>query len=320
MAAALPIRFGDVNSAGSDVTQLFLKVYGGEVLTAFETEVVTMDKHLVRNIASGKSAQFPATWKVGAEYHTVGSEITGEISNTNEVVITVDDMLVAPIFLANIDEAMSHYEVRSIYSTEAGRALAYTFDKNVLQCMVLAARESALISAVTGPPAVAASNGGTQLTSATTLYKTSATDLAAGLYLAAETFDGNDIPAERNVFLKPAQYYLLVQNVNLINRDWGGMGSYADGKIVKIADMPIIKTNHLPTTNIATGVAKYQGDFTKTAAVCTTPYAAATVKLIDLAIESDYLVNRQGTLVVAKYAVGHDHLRPDCAVELKTTS
>lgn len=309
---ATAVRFGDVNSAGSDPKQLFLKVFGGEVLTAFETKVVTMDKHFVRSISSGKSAQFPMTWKVSASYHTVGNQIIGQTSNTNERVITIDDLLISDVFLANIDEAMTHYEVRSIYSTEAGRALANKFDQNVLQCMVLAARAA---SPITG------GNGGTQLTSATTLYKTSATDLAAGLYLAAETFDGNDIPEEgRSVFVKPAQYYLLAQSVNLINRDWGGMGSYADGKIVAIAGMPIVKTNHLPTTNIATGPTKYQGDFTKTAAVVSTPYAAGTVKLLDLAIESDYDVARQGTLIVAKYLVGHDYLRPDCAVELKTTS
>ena len=307
------IRFGDVNSAGSDPKQLFLKVFGGEVLTAFETKVVTMDKHFVRSISSGKSAQFPMTWKVAASYHTVGDQIIGQTSNTNEKVITVDDLLIAPVFLANIDEAMTHYEVRSVYSTEAGRALAQEFDKNVLRVMVLAARAAADITGA---------NGGTELTSATTLYKTSASDLASGLYLAAETMDGNDIPEEgRSAFVKPAQYYLLAQAVNLINKDWGGMGSYADGKIVKIADIGLVKTNNLPTTNVTgTFGNKYDGDFTKTAAVVTTPYAAGTVKLMDLAVESEYQVNRQGTLIVAKYAVGHGKLRNDCAVELKTTS
>jgi hypothetical protein len=312
MANATALRFGDVNAGGSDPTQLFLKVFGGEVLTAFETAVVTMARHFVRTIASGKSAQFPATGKITAAYHTVGAEINGQAGNTNEKVITIDDLLIADVFLANIDEAMTHYDVRGIYSTEAGRALAYKFDQNVLQCMVLAARAAALITG---------GNDGTEFTSATTLYKTSASDLAAGIYAAAQQFDEDDVPSEsRACFVKPAQYYLLAQAVNLINKDWGGMGSYADGKIVKIADVEIVKTNNLPTTNIATGPAAYQGDFTKTAAVITTPMAAATVKLMDLAVESEYDIRRQGTLIVAKYAVGHGYLRPDCAVELKTTS
>lgn len=37
--------------------ELFLKVFSGEVITAFEENTVTLDKHTVRTIASGKSAQ-----------------------------------------------------------------------------------------------------------------------------------------------------------------------------------------------------------------------------------------------------------------------
>jgi hypothetical protein len=46
--------------------------------------------------------------------------------------------------------------------------------------------------------------------------------------------------------------------------------------------------------------------------------SVGTVKLLDLAVESDYLIQQQGTLVVAKYAMGHGILRPECAVEIKT--
>ena len=42
--------------------------------------------------------------------------------------------------------------------------------------------------------------------------------------------------------------------------------------------------------------------------------AVATVKLMDLAVESEYQIDRQGTLVVSKYAMGHDVLRPAMAV------
>lgn len=60
MANATVLSPGQINGAG--VTDaLFLKLYGGELLTAFETALVTGDKHTVRNIKNGKSAQFPAT-------------------------------------------------------------------------------------------------------------------------------------------------------------------------------------------------------------------------------------------------------------------
>ena len=311
MSNATPLRIGENNFAG-DAQALFLKVYGGEVMTAFEEAVVTMDKHMVRNIASGKSAQFPHTWKVSASYHIPGAEIVGQTSPLSEKVVTIDDLLIAPIFMANVDEAMAHYEVRSEYSRQAGFSLANQWDKNILQCMVLAARASALVSG---------GFGGTQLTSATTLYRTSAADLAAGIYAAAQTLDEKDVTyGDRYAFIRPAQWYLLSQSPNLINKDWDGSGSYSQGKIGPIAGVKPIKTNHLPITNIATGPSKYQGDFSKTAAVVATKYAAATVKLMELQTESAYDIRRQGTLIVAKYLVGHDFLRPDCSVELKTTT
>jgi hypothetical protein len=52
--------------------------------------------------------------------------------------------------------------------------------------------------------------------------------------------------------------------------------------------------------------------------VVATKDAVGTVKLMDLAMESEYDIRRQGTLMVAKYALGHGVLRPSCAIELKT--
>jgi len=312
MANATVNRFGAKNG-DTDKTELFLKVFGGEVMAAFDEANVTSDKHVIRSIASGKSAQFPATWKVTASYHTPGAEIVGQTSNVSERVITIDDLLMADVFLANIDEAMSHFDVRSEYSKQCGLVLANKMDTNVLQVGVLAARASATVSG---------GNGGYTSTSATTLYKTSASDLAAGIYLAMQNFDEKDIPEgdEKFCFVKPAQYYLLAQSTALINRDWMGQGSYGDGKIIRIGGSPIVKTNHLPTTNVASGPSAYQGDFTKTAALLMTRRAVGTVKLLDLAMEMAYDIRRQGTLMVAKYAVGHGILMPECAAELKTTS
>jgi hypothetical protein len=48
--------------------------------------------------------------------------------------------------------------------------------------------------------------------------------------------------------------------------------------------------------------------------------AIGTVKLMDLAVEQttgDFNIMYQGTLMAAKYAMGHGVLRPDCAVEIK---
>lgn len=307
MAAATPFRIGQVNGAGA-TDALFLKVYGGEVLTAFETLNVMERLQMIRNISSGKSAQFPATWKVNASYHTPGAEIVGQTSNVNERVITIDDLLIADVFIPVIDEAKNHYEYRSEYSTQCGRSLARKFDTNSQQVGVLAARASAT---VTG------GNGGTQLTNAG--YATTGSTIAAGIFASAQALDEKDVPEDSRVaILRPAQYYLAAQTTDVINRDWGGAGVYADGTVLRVAGVEIVKSNHLPSTNVASGPTAYQGDFSNTQALVMQKGAIGTVKLLDLGVEMEYDMRRQGTLIVAKYALGHGILRPECAVEMKS--
>ena len=134
MSAATPLRIGQTNGAGA-TDALFLKVYGGEVLTAFD-EVNVMERlQMIRNIQSGKSAQFPATWKVDASYHTPGAEIVGQTSNVAERVITIDDLLISDVFIPLIDEAKNHYEYRAEYSKQSGRALAYLRPEQPAGCL-----------------------------------------------------------------------------------------------------------------------------------------------------------------------------------------
>jgi len=60
MTDSNPARFLYGQSATDD-RNLSLKVFGGEVLTAFDSSVLTLDKHTIRNLRGAKSAQFPKT-------------------------------------------------------------------------------------------------------------------------------------------------------------------------------------------------------------------------------------------------------------------
>lgn len=316
MANANVSEIGKVNNAGT-ADALFLKVFAGEVLTSFEQATVTADKHMVRTIANGKSAQFPVMGRSSAAYHTPGNEITGTDINHNEKVITINDLLISSHFIANIDEAKNHYDVRSVYSQEMGRALAFQMDKHVLQTMVQAAAASANV----GDSGYAA---GTIITSANS--GTQAAALITALYDAAEAMDDAYVPSEgRYAFLKPEQYYLLANASNAINVDFSGQGSIATGEVPQLAGLNLIKTPHMPTANItgtgvdAGGAGGAQAvDASNTTAIVAHTSAVGTVKLMDLAVESDYDIRRQGTLMVAKYAMGHGVLRPEAAVQIQT--
>jgi hypothetical protein len=303
------VQAGAANSAGDD-TALFLKVFGGEVLTAFTNLTIFDSKQRVRKIASGKSASFPATGRLSARYHTPGTTNSGQNMNHNEVVITIDDLLLADAFIANIDEAMAHWDVRAPIAEAMGDALAQAYDKNVARVGVLAARAAANVSGL---------SGGTQ-TEAGATVATDASVLATAIWGAAQAMDEKFIRGgNRFGALRPAQYYLAAKSTTLINKDWAGAGSYASGTIESLAGITFVKTNNLPSANDTSNTdipSAYRADYSDTTMLIWVPEAMGTVKLLDLAMESEYQIRQQGTYMVAKYAVGHGPLRPECAVEI----
>lgn len=303
--AMTPSRIGQTLGAGA-TDALFLKVFSGEVLITFDTLSKAKDRFLTRTIQNGKSAQFPVFGDNTASLHTPGSEIQGNAFLHNEKVITIDGLLISPVSIASIDEAMNHYDVRQGYSHKSGYALAKQYDKNVLQVGINAARAT---TNLTG------GFGGTQLVNAN--FRTSGSDLVTGVFAAAEALDDHDVPeTDRMFFCRPGLYCLLVQAKDTINRWYGGEGSFAKGEVPMVGGLEIIKTNNIPKTNIAGSYnTNYNVNATNTAFLAAHKSAVGSVKLLDLAVESQWLIQFQATLVVAKFAMGHGILRPEAAVE-----
>lgn len=334
-----PSRLGQVNATG-DVNSLFLKVFSGEILTTFEETNVMKDLHMVRTIQNGKSAQFPVTGIASAKYHTAGENIAdGANSYLSSIkhaerVISIDDVLISSTFIANIDELKNHYDVRSIYAKELGKALAKRFDIATMKTLAAAARGSSEIGG----------DSGTILGSSSSLFagvNATAAELIDALYGIAESLDGKDVSDEgRFAVLSPADYYTLITADNSAvslasNRDAGGVGNIATGTISQVAGINLVKSNHLASISVAEasqdqdddGVNNapfgagngtgYNADLSATRILAGTKEAIGTVKLLDLATESEYQIERQGTLFVAKYAMGHGVLRPECAVEVR---
>jgi hypothetical protein len=359
-----PSRLGQVNLAG-DADALFLKVFSGEIITTFEKYNVMMPLHRVRTIASGKSATFPVTGVASARYHVPGESVLAEATGTslfaasasagspttsfdsgnspaskylsrfkhNEKVVFIDDVLVSSVFVADIDEMKNHYDVRSIYSTEIGRALAYTADKNLIRTVIAGARKTTDRFGGSDAAFLGAQQG---------LGSTGATAID-GLFKVAQKMDEANVPSEdRYAVVPPSVYYALVnEGSDAINRDYGneGNGSTASGMIMRVAGIQILKSNHLPTANESstqdvlhgadgvkndvsgTSGAGYSGlNYTTNKGIAFQREALATVKLLDLAVESEYQMDRLGTLMLAKYAMGHNVLREECCFELTSAA
>ena len=364
-----PSRLGLDSGGAAGNEDLFLKVFSGEVLTTFEANNAMLPLTRQRTIANGKTAQFPVTGVAAATYHTPGESLFQDETadadpvylskmNHSERTIAIDGVLTSSAFLADIDEAKNHYEVRSIYSTEIGRQLAYTADKNIIRTVLGGARTS------TDRFGTAAANTDAQIASpylGGSLFLDGSTGDAGGthqiggigdndaavegsewvlgIFKMAELMDSKNVPQEgRFVMMPPAEYYkLITENTDAINRDFNpeGNGSIASGEVVSVAGCTILKSNHIPSTDESsdTGIHTHTSinnnlfgansgygaaDFSGTIGIGFQMEAVGTVKLLDLAMESEYMMERLGTLMMARYAMGHGVLREEACYEFSS--
>jgi hypothetical protein len=303
-------RVGQVN-AGGDASALFLKVFTGEVISAFEKKSITLDKHFVRTITSGKSGQFPIVGRSDTTaYLSPGTEINTTALNHNEKNINIDGLLYDGKQIAEIDELMNHYDVRAKYSQKMGENLAQTFDQNVMCEIILGARANALVTGL---------GNGTVVTDANLASATAeATRIAAwitAMKTAAANWDTNFVPAEgRYLAVPPATFYFFQNAVtstgfNLINRDFGGEGSVANGSIIQAFGFNIINAATVPTTDLSAKT--FHGvNAVKTQGIAWQEDCVGTLKLKDIAIEQAWDTRLQATLLVGKCAMGHGYLYP----------
>lgn len=299
---------------GCTTDALFMKTFTDEVMTAFAERNVMKDLHRVRTIAHGRSAGFAVLGKATARYHTPGTAILGRNRiAAHERVINIDDLLIADVTIYDLDDARAHFDVRQEYAKQLGWALAREFDKKTMRVGVLAARSAGIIADEPGGSII---KGGTAV-------ETDGEVLAEALFCCARLWDEKDIlDWDRTVILRPAQYYLLAQTTKTLNRDWGGAGVYADGTVLKVAGVQIVKSNNLPSGVVHAVQGEknaYDGDFSNTVALALQKEAIGTVKLKDLSVEksgADFHIMYQSTMMVGKYAMGHGILRPGCAIEI----
>jgi len=312
MTDSTPSRPGQ-KQGGSDNYELYLDLFGGEVLTAFETKVIMRDKHMVKTLEKGKQFRFPAIWQTTAAYHTPGTEILGNQIPSTEIVVSPDDKLIASVFIADIDEILSHFEFRSPYAAELGHALAKHYDRNVIRRVIQSARGGALFTGDTGGSTLINAN-----------YDSDATVLFDGISDAKLTMEQKDVPVDAQpvyALFKPLQFSMLARSDKNLNRDFnGGSADIRRQSLTTIDDVVILKSNNTPygvddsaNANIPS---KYRASFLNTIGVVWTPMAAATAEVQGLSSQVVDQPQKQGSLMISRLMVGTDPLRSKCAVEL----
>ena len=250
MAASLT-RPGQSNATG-DARALYLQLFSGEMFKGFQHNAIARDLVMRRTLTNGRSLQFIYTGHTKAEFHTPGNSILGDSNGAPPVAektITVDDLLISSAFLYDLDETLSHYDMRSEISRKIGYALAQKYDRLIFRAITRGARAASPItkSGYVEP-------GGTQIrvgssgTAASDAYDSG--KLVTAFYDAAAALDEKGVSQDGRVgILNPRQYYALIQAVGsngLVNRDSQGSALQGAEGIVEIAGIKIYKSMNIP--------------------------------------------------------------------------
>jgi hypothetical protein len=327
------MAFGDSNApvipgqnlGTGDDRALFLKQFGGEVLTAFTAATIMAGKTRERTVSGQKEAQFPRTGTSKAEYLSRGQEMLGNAYLTGEVTVGLDAPLVAHHDIWDFDTLMSHFDFRSPIVNDMGQALARVFDQNVMRALVLAARTAAQNAAF--------GDGGTRISGAD-LLSTGAVDGFAWvqrLRQARLALIKKNLPANMPLYgvvspdvidaIKWAKDPVSGQYIILDRSFDGGNAESVSGvaETVKISNITLMSSNLLPSTDESANVdvfAKYRADYSKTAGIIWAQDAVATLALQGLKVETARDTRRLCDVMVASRFNGHGTLRSEFAVEL----
>lgn len=330
-------QLGQLSGGADDSQEGFLRLWAGETLATFQENNKFLPLIQQRTISNGKSATFPVIGTAASRWHTPGESLITDTDGETpanaynsqialqEKEIFIDDMLTSSVLVDDLETMKVHWDVRSEYTSAIGRALAKSVDEHILATIYAGASASETISGVTGAPV--------SITDADAL--TNNESLIESIQEIAQKFDENDVPNDgsRYVCLTPAAYYSLMEmDSKLISRDYvGNTDALSSGQIMRIAGIQIVMTNNMGSGDLSaatdsgarndvfggSGVG-YNGDWSNVAAIGFHRSGVGGVKMADLSVQSEYLLERLAHLMVAKLACGFNYLRPEACAVIKT--
>ncbi|WP_266031221.1 major capsid protein [Brucella intermedia] len=266
----------------------------------------------VRNITAGKSEVFPIIGrKRDAGEHVPGEIILGGKVDHNEREISLDAVTFDSAFIAEIDELMAHYPLSQPYARQLGQSLASLSNSRIARAMINGSRQATGLGGLNGHPAPGFYYDAN--------VRTDPAKLEEAAFKGIEYIRTNDIGGGNVIYWLPWQQQLLLARYTGIDTEaTSGSGNRAAGTVGQLAGLNVRGTNSIPKTNVTTGRAKYQGDFTSTVGVISNPMSVGTLRRRGIRVTMTNQEDRLGTLLIASKLEGHDWLRPECAFEVTT--
>ncbi len=316
------------SDTGKDRLGMFLKMFTGEVLTAFSQTTITGGRFSERTIEHGKSAVFPIVGRAKAKYLKAGKNLDDLRTpiEHNERTIVLDGLLTADSLIFDLDDAMNHYDIRGKYSKELGEALAVAQDCAVLAevaKMVVKQEENIKDNAETGVKGTGKGLIVTEVVAEADHGETEAMGIAIfkELLKIKTHMSENFVPmSDRNVYIKPMALNALIAHKDIINKLYGATMTIEENKPTKLLgfnliEAPLLTQGGTDNGNVIQGDGhEFPTDYKDTCQFLVAhPSSAGILTLKGLGMEHARRPEYQADQFIAKYAKGFGGLRPEAA-------
>jgi hypothetical protein len=366
LALRTDVTAGPSSDGKIGANKLWLPLWSGEVINAYDEYNVFENLITNKTLSGGFSYEFPVTGTVALNAAwDAGEELVGGDSSSTTFKVNLDKRPMAAHFETdNVDLLVTQWDYRSELARQAGLTLANTRDRQIVSALIAASVVAPLTSdprglQVANFPAPAVVDTSTQAIGVAVSGCSEVT--ALNILQAIENYlvfmQENNYPVQ-NVYcaVTPKVFQVIralgiprvsggnIESANSLrgvapmfgaSDVYGGVGTPMSQGMNMLSDaldymgVKIIKTNHIPRSNLANfnstgiGSAKYNLDCSSVNifGMIFQPEAVAGLSLMGMKVDTVQDVRRNTQFTVASMLKGTGILRPElCQILVGTTS
>ena len=334
--------------------KLWLPLWSGEVINAYDEYNIFENLVTTKTLSGGFSYEFPVTGTVALNASwDAGEELLGGDSSSTTFKVNLDKRPMAAHFETdNVDLLVTQWDYRSELARQAGLTLANTRDKQIISALIAAGCVAPLASdprgfAIANMPAPKVVS---TATSAIGVAVSACTD-TVGLEILQQIenylvfMQEQNYPVQTVYCAVPPKVFQVIRamgvpraNDKFANKplftagdDYGGAGASIAVGMNMLTDsldymgVKIIKTNHIPRTDLTVGQAKYNLTVATGGVdifgIIFQPEAVAGLSLMGMKVDTVQDVRRNTQFTVASMLKGTGVIRPElCQLLVGTTS
>jgi hypothetical protein len=289
------VRPGQSNQSGS-VSALHLEEFTGVVESTIERKSALKGMIQIRPVRGTSTITNFAVGESTLQKATPGSPIDGTGTDFAKRTLTIDTVILARAVLPLLETFQTSYDSRKEIGLEHGKKIAKFYDQSFFIQAIKAAQftESTYKgSGASGKPA--GHFGGSQTTlgaAGDSLDPAKLYAAIADLFVKMEEKDVDPRTDDVAIALRPAEFYTLLQNEQLIDGTYKtSEGTSIQAHLLKAYGVPVMSSTNFPGGSTISGHllgSAYDGDFTKIVAAAFSPRALLAGETIPLTTDVFY--------------------------------